>query len=117
MANPKCSDEEFISLFTKHGAPETGRILKCTERAVYKRRSYLSRFSQITTPSKLPTKVYPHRDQLEVKNGCVIVGSDFHIWPGVKTRSSKLWLTTACDAHFFAMFIAFLKLNRRSRVQ
>src|ERR1035437_2568066 len=89
MAISKCSDEEFISLFTKHGATETARTLGVLERGVYARRRSLERYFPISAPSKVPNKVYPHRAQLEVKNGCVIVGSDFHIWPGVESTALR----------------------------
>lgn len=77
-----CSDECFVKLFTQHGATETSKILGVTERNVYQRRANLARFFQITAPSKTLTKEYPGRVPLEIKNGTVLVGSDFHIWPG-----------------------------------
>lgn len=78
----RCSDEEFIRLFTTYGASETARILKITERPVYARRKYLSQFQPIHAPRNTPIKEYPHRAPLNIINGTVLVGSDFHIWPG-----------------------------------
>jgi len=80
--NKKCSDEEFIKLFTTHGATETARILGTQERGVYARRASLSRFFPISAPTKAPVKEYPGRVPLSITNGTVLVGSDFHIWPG-----------------------------------
>lgn len=84
-----CSDEEFIRIFTQNGATKTAKILDVHERSVYKRRENLARFISITAPGNVPNKEYPHRAQLEVKNGCVIVGSDFHIWPGSKSTALR----------------------------
>jgi hypothetical protein len=86
--NKRCSDEEFIHLFSLHGATEAAKILKCSERSIYKRRSALSQFHTIDAPSKL-TKQYPHRAVLDVRDGCVIVGSDFHIWPGSESTALR----------------------------
>lgn len=83
--SPKCSDEEFVQLFTKHGGTETARILGILERSVYSRRAKLQRFFNIVAPTKVEGKIYPHRAQLEIKNGCVVIGSDFHIWPGAES--------------------------------
>ena len=32
---------------------------------------------------------YPHRPELDIKEGVVIVGSDFHIWPGEESLSLR----------------------------
>lgn len=80
------SDHEFIALFEKHGASKTAKIVGITERNVYARRERLQRkyIRPVTPPTRESplVKEYPHRIALSVKNGCVIVGSDFHIWPG-----------------------------------
>jgi hypothetical protein len=76
-----CSDEEFVRLFQTLGATGTAKTIKCTERSVYKRRANLARFEQIPAPSK-NVAVVPGRLPLDIRNGTVLVGSDFHIWPG-----------------------------------
>jgi hypothetical protein len=78
-----CTNEEFIKLFTKHGARGTAEILNINERSVYKRRANLAEY--ISSPTKATNKEYPHRTTLEVHDGCVIIGSDFHIWPGTES--------------------------------
>src|ERR1700761_572143 len=80
MPAPRCSDAEFIELFTKQGATKTSKILGITESNVYKRRKRLGH--HITPPTKAPIKQYPWRGALEITNGTVLIGSDFHIWPG-----------------------------------
>lgn len=85
MPAAKCSDEEFIALFKKHGATKTAKMLGTQERRIYERRRRIeARYDQ---PLSAPTLAdlqakYPHRLQHELKNGTVLVGSDFHIWPG-----------------------------------
>ena len=32
---------------------------------------------------------YPHRAELEIKEGCVLIGSDFHIWPGAESLALR----------------------------
>jgi hypothetical protein len=83
MTAKSCSDEEFVRLFQTLGATETARRLGVLERNVYRRRANLARYDQIAPPTKqVSTKQYAHRAQFDVKNGLVLVGSDFHIWPG-----------------------------------
>lgn len=77
-----CSDADFIHLFNSLGATRTAETLGTTERNAYKRRRTLERqYGPLTAPTKVrPTA--PGRINLDLKNGTVLVGSDFHIWPG-----------------------------------
>lgn len=87
---PRCSDDEFIRLVTTLGPQETARRLNTSERAVYKRRNNLERYhGSIPSPSRHPSKEYPYRQQFDVKNGCVIVASDLHIWPDVESTALR----------------------------
>lgn len=81
MAVKTCSDDEFVRLFQTLGATETARQLRCGERSVYKRRANMARFEPIAAPTKNAIDV-PGRVHLEIKTGTVLIGSDFHIWPG-----------------------------------
>lgn len=89
MSAPTTTDAEFLELFAKHGAEKTAKITGTTEPNVYKRRRRLEyKYAKLVVPPSkrpYPVKEYPHRGQLEVKNGLVIVGSDFHIWPGAES--------------------------------
>ena len=79
----KCSDDEFIRLFTRHGATETARILGVIERGVYARRRALEgRFSSAMVPPSKKSIDHPYRTPLSIRNGTVLIGSDLHIWPG-----------------------------------
>lgn len=80
---PKCSDEEFMALFDRYGALKTATILGCTQRNAFARRRRLE--GKFQTVVSAPTHIrisHPGRHSLEIKNGSILVGSDFHIWPG-----------------------------------
>lgn len=81
-ANAKCSESEFVELFTQHGAAKTAKILKTDTRAVNRRRRRLEHlFGAIASPNQIVIE-HPGRVPLEIKNGQVLIGSDFHVWPG-----------------------------------
>jgi calcineurin-like phosphoesterase family protein len=85
-----CSDEEFITKFRTIGATALAARLGITERSVYKRRANLERLAGAFVPA--PTTIikdYPHRKTIALQNGVVIVGSDFHIWPGAESTSLR----------------------------
>ena len=77
----KCSAEDFVALYNTFGPTETALRLNCSERAVYRRKSKLSKTHQLILPQH-SRKPWPGRTSLELLNGTVLVGSDFHIWPG-----------------------------------
>jgi hypothetical protein len=78
---PKCTEEEFVNLWNTYGPAETARHLSVTERAVYKRKNYLAQFHQFRKLGE-NLKPWPGRVNIELRNGTVLIGSDFHIWPG-----------------------------------
>lgn len=88
----KCSNDDFARLFREIGPAALSRRLAIDLRAVYRRRSKLEKQTgeAIVAPDHAtrgarevpPVAEHPHRIQLEVKNGTVLVGSDAHIWPG-----------------------------------
>lgn len=100
MGFPKCSDTDFIKLFQEKGATTTAKVLDIGERAVYMRRDKLQKRYGIkikapnnggilTELAEHQKKEYPHRVEFDVKNGTVIVGSDFHIWPGQESTALR----------------------------
>jgi hypothetical protein len=96
MAVKKCSDEEFLRLFTSLGAGETAKILGIDIRNVFARRSRLEKThgTVINNPnSKFETvSAYPKRYPLKVKNGSVLIGSDAHYWPGIVTTAHRAFV-------------------------
>lgn len=97
MSRTPITDTDFIDIFQRKGATALASQLGVTERGVYERRRSIERRHGIRL--KPPhaagglvhdaemriAKEYPHRATLTVKNGVVIVGSDFHIWPGAES--------------------------------
>ena len=97
---PKCSDDEFMALFDRLGAKQTSQQIGSTERNVYARRRRLeTKYDSRLTPPTLAhlEAKYPHRLQFEIKNGAVLVGSDFHIWPGQESTALKAFKKFADD--------------------
>lgn len=99
MAHAKCSEKDFVELFEANGAAITARKLGVAVRDVYKRRARLETKlkRQITGPT--PTQpgavrtrqdiAHPQRLLFEIDNGTVIVGSDAHYWPHIKTTAHR----------------------------
>jgi len=95
-----CSDDQFMALFDKIGADKTAQKIGTTVRNVYYRRRRLE--SKYDHPLVAPTKAYleakhPHRLQHEIKNGTVLIGSDFHIWPGQESTALRAFKKFADD--------------------
>jgi len=96
----KCTDAEFVRLWNLHGAKGASEIIGCTERNVYARRARLSRMfdAQLHAPSKQHAVVeHPQRHLLDIKNGYVLIGSDFHIWPGSESVALRAFKKLAKD--------------------
>ena len=100
MVGPACTDDQFMALFDKIGATKLSVELGVNERSVYARRRRLEvRYSEHLAP---PTKAaleakYPHRLQHDLKNGTVLIGSDFHIWPGQESTALRAFKKFADD--------------------
>lgn len=98
-----CSDAEFIELWKTHGgAAKVAEMLDMTARKVLARRRRLEIRHNISLPAKnqaqghhykhLSPTEYAARRQLEVKDGTVLIFSDAHFWPGVRTTAFKALL-------------------------
>lgn len=84
MGNPTISTPEFIEQLKLLGATELARRLGISERAIYQRKANLKEHfinEKMQAPIFSPPK-YEGRVDVPVRNGYVVVGSDFHIWPG-----------------------------------
>lgn len=88
-----CSDETFIELIRAIGKAEYARRYRCSERNVYKRIEHLEAKLKIRIvgPNQkyAPTKIYPGRLELEILNQSVMIGGDFHIWPGPESTALR----------------------------
>lgn len=92
-----CSDDEFISLFNSIGAKRTAEALGITERNVYGRRGRLEKkHGSIDAPTKSRPSA-PGRVSLDIKSGVVIIGSDFHIWPGAESTCLRAFKKFVSD--------------------
>lgn len=100
MAAAACPDDQFMALFDKIGATKLSAKIGTTERNVYKRRRRLEikYDAPLVTPSKAYLEAkYPQRLQHEIKNGTVLIGSDFHIWPGQESTALRAFKKFADD--------------------
>jgi hypothetical protein len=104
MTQPVCTDEEFIELWRTHGsATKVAAALQLSERAVYARRRDIEKRLNIkldATAHPAKAQYYRHlspaehsaRKHLEVQNGVVLIFSDAHFWPGVRTTAFRALL-------------------------
>jgi len=100
LTKPKCSDAAFITLFEELGGIGTALELGCDDRAVYRRRKRLEKKLGKTINSPLQRSdrdlthmqeaiKHPDRIHLEIENGHVIIGSDAHYWPHIKSCAHR----------------------------
>lgn len=101
---PICPDADFVSLFEKHGAAETARRLGIGERSVHRRRVTLERRigRQLRAPSHNNSNTrhaedHPGRLSADIRDGVVLVGSDFHLWPGDKSTAFRAFVKFCKD--------------------
>lgn len=96
MAAPKSSPADFIKTLEEFGPAQTARILGMGLRTVYNRRATMERL--LKRPIKFKQGVtercaeYPHRIPLDIQDGVVVVGSDFHYWPGIITTAHRAFV-------------------------
>jgi len=97
---PRLSDDEFIELWKIHGsAVAIQKITKGNIRTIQRRRSHLETKYGLLMPAKNPngrperSPAAYDRKQLGILNGTVIVFSDAHFWPNIRTTAfnALLW--------------------------
>src|SRR6478609_6196807 len=99
-----CTDAEFIELWKTHGgAVEVAAALSLSVRNVHARRRHMERkYNLSLDASKRPAlshyykhlspTEHTHRRQLDVQDGTVLIFSDAHFWPGVRSTAFKALL-------------------------
>jgi hypothetical protein len=102
MVRARCTDAEFIELWKTHqSAKKIAAALQTDERNVHYRRRRIEQKHQIALPaSDRKGEYYTHlsprdhkaRHGMEIANGTVIVFSDAHFWPGVRTAAFRALL-------------------------
>lgn len=98
MVAKSCPDDEFVRLFNSLGADKVAKQLGINRRNVQRRRALLAaKGYALASPNLGDDSVssHPHRYEFEVRNGTVIVGSDFHIWPGAESTALRAFKKAA----------------------
>lgn len=96
MPQPLCTDAEFLELWNTHrSVVKVAEILKTSERAICARRRRLESRAHVQMESpdprakKFELPQNPQRYDLGILDGKVIVFSDAHFWPGIRTTAFK----------------------------
>jgi len=91
------SDEEFIELWNVHQSPlKMAKAIGVNERGVYRRRNHIENklnVSLATNKESYTASPIRPKSELGIENGTVIVFSDAHFWPGIRTTAFQglLW--------------------------
>lgn len=102
MPAPTTSENEFIELWKKHkSAPAVAKVIGVSERAVLARRRSIEYRNKINLNSdhvrgkEYIQVIHEHKPRINlgIENGCVLVFSDAHFWPGIRSTAFKglLW--------------------------
>jgi hypothetical protein len=99
MPAPRCSDAEFVELFRTHqSAAKVAEVLGIHARNVLQRRRRIEDRKRVRLEaSGAAARHYKHlhpvehkaRRHIEVDTGIVVVFSDAHFWPGVRTTAYR----------------------------
>jgi hypothetical protein len=100
MPAPKCTEAEFIEVWRTHrSAAKVAGVLDMPERSVHKRRREIElRRGVKLEADDLRAKQFNHRQtahqhaqklDLGILNGTIVVFSDAHFWPGIRTTAYK----------------------------
>ena len=91
------TDAEFLELWETHKSPsKVAKALGTNLRNVYRRRDNLSKKYNVTLKTNKEIKTWSPpapKSELGIENGTVIVFSDAHFWPGIRTTAFQglLW--------------------------
>ena len=103
MPVPKLTDQEFIEAWNSHeSAADFARVLGVNLSSLRKRRRRIENRYKINLEAKQKKNQYAHystagnhaaRYAAGIENGIVIVFSDAHFWPGLRSTAFKglLW--------------------------
>jgi hypothetical protein len=103
MAAPAVSEAEFIELWKTHkSAKRVSEIIGVDQSMVHRRRRSIERRSGIALEAEHPyAKQWEHRQtahktpqrlEMGILNGQIIVFSDAHFWPGIRTTAFRALL-------------------------
>jgi|SRR5579859_2926339 len=100
----KCSEKEFIELYELHGQRGISKLLDLPESQIGHRRRAIERrlgreihhnTERRRDAQRIPLPQGKHRLMLDVLDGEVLVGSDFHYWPGETTLMHRAFVAFA----------------------
>lgn len=109
MTAPAVPEAEFLGLLQQHGPHKTADILKISPTAVFGRRRRIEQRTGHVIPSPDGTRhlkgraepfrpsEHPQRIVLKVKDGCILIGSDAHYWPGRISTAHRAFVKFAKD--------------------
>lgn len=94
------SEAKFIQLWDKHkSVARLAEALGVTPRSVNARRRSIEKKNKMILPADSPkgdryyahaeTRQHPARHQMQMVNGSIVVFSDAHFWPGVRTTAYR----------------------------
>lgn len=94
------SEAKFIQLWDQHkSVVKLAEAIGVTPRSVNARRRSIERKNQMVLPADSPkgdryyphaaTRQHPARHQMHMVNGSIVVFSDAHFWPGVRTTAYR----------------------------
>ena len=100
------SDSMFIEMFERMGPLAMQRETGVDKSSLYKRRRRIE--NKLNIVLKTPNgknghggefydkiEAYPHRREISLKNGVILVGSDSHYWPGVESVAHRAFVKFA----------------------
>ncbi len=102
MAAPKITDADFIRLFDELGPRKLADKIGSAAQGVFKRRRNLEKKHGIVLSGPQPNekfqrRAYPHRIEIDVGSGAVLIGSDGHYWPGDASTAHRGFVKFARD--------------------
>lgn len=90
MAKQKATDEEIIRSIELYGVSETARMFDINERNLRRRRKSIEqKLDIVIIPNKTSEINTLIRQNIELENGIVLIGSDAHYWPDEITAAHR----------------------------
>lgn len=105
MPSPAISQEEFITLFERHGAAGMAKVTGLDVRGINRRRKSIEgRVGRSLVPPDLLRssksrvhfeRITPQRVSIQVDDGYVFIGSDAHYWPDIVSPAHRAFVKLA----------------------
>ena len=105
VPKPIIPDADFVQMFEELGPHKTSEKTGVGLRSIYKRRELLENKlgRQITGPDHAKRTrhnvSHPQRIDATITDGIILVGSDAHYWPGIKSTAHRGFIKFCKDLH------------------